>query len=145
MESERKDGRVNAEEAMLLGEGRGFEIAQGRLGPGRIHHCMRTIGVAEEAIAKMAKRLQSRVAFGRKVAEYSIWEHRLAPARIDIEMTRLLCLKAPDMLDKVGHHTAAAELAMLNVQAPSGAANVLSCVYQPHSGAAVSTTIGVGK
>ena len=76
---------------------------------------MRTIGVAEEAIAKMAKRLQSRVAFGKKVAEYSIWEHRLARARIDIEMTRLLCLKAADMMDKVGNKSAAAEIAMIKV------------------------------
>ncbi len=79
---------------LLLGEGRGFEIAQGRLGPGRIHHCMRTIGVAEEAIAAMAKRLVSRVAFGKRIADHSIWEQRIARARIDIEMTRLLCLKA---------------------------------------------------
>ena len=107
MEIELKDVRVNAEEAMLLGEGRGFEIAQGRLGPGRIHHCMRTIGVAEEAISKMAKRLQSRVAFGKKVAEYSIWEHRLARARIDIEMTRLLCLKAADLLPTLSIMSAA--------------------------------------
>src|SRR3546814_13944110 len=106
---------------MLLGEGRGFEIAQGRLGPGRIHHCMRTIGVAEEAIAKMAKRPQSRIAFGKKVAEYSIWEHRLARARIDIEMTRLLCLKAADMLDTVGTKAPEAPLAVTTVQRPNRA------------------------
>src|SRR3546814_20009412 len=111
---------------MLLGEGRGFEIAQGRLGPGRIHHCMRTIGVAEEAISKMAKRLQSRVAFAKKVAEYSIWEHRLARARIDIEMTRLTCLTAAEMLDTVGKKSAAAELALINMQEPGCARQIIT-------------------
>src|SRR5260370_25306916 len=82
---------------ILLGEGRGFEIEQGRLGPGRIHHCMRTIGKAEEALEKMVKRLSSRTAFGKKIIEYSIWEQRIAEARTDIEMNRLLCLKAADM------------------------------------------------
>ena len=77
---------------MLLGEGRGFEIAQGRLGPGRIHHCMRTIGVAEEALRSMAQRLTGRVAFGKRIADQSVWEERIARARIDIEMSRLLCL-----------------------------------------------------
>src|SRR5207342_2428935 len=79
---------------LLLGEGRGFEIAQGRLGPGRIHHAMRTIGAAEVALEKMCRRLQSRVAFRKKLSEHSLWEERVAEARIDIEMTRLLCLKA---------------------------------------------------
>ena len=145
MEIELKDVRVNAEEAMLLGEGRGFEIAQGRLGPGRIHHCMRTIGVAEEAIAKMAKRLQSRVAFGKKVAEYSIWEHRLARARIDIEMTRLLCLKAADMMDKVGNKSAAAEIAMIKVQAPNMALKIIDDAIQAHGGGGVSEDFGLAK
>src|SRR6202051_918915 len=92
-EVEFKDVRVPAEN-ILLGEGRGFEIAQGRLGPGRIHHCMRTIGKAEEALEKMVRRLSSRSAFGKKIIEYSIWEERIAQARTDIEMNRLLCLKA---------------------------------------------------
>ncbi len=86
--------------AMLLGEGRGFEIAQGRLGPGRIHHCMRTIGAAEEALAAMARRLQTRIAFGKRISDQSVWEERVARARIDIEMSRLLCLKAADMMDR---------------------------------------------
>src|SRR3546814_18918783 len=102
MEVELKDVRVNAEEAMLLGEGRGFEIAQGRLGPGRIHHCMRTIGVAEEALEKMCKRLQSRVAFGKTIAEQRIWEQHIARARIAIEITRLPCLQPADTMAKHG-------------------------------------------
>src|SRR5690606_32361048 len=99
-------------------EGRGFEIAQGRLGPGRIHHCMRTIGAAEEALEKMTKRLLSRVAFGKPVAKQSVWETRVADARIDIEMTRLLCLKASDMMDRAGNKAAAGEIAMIKVAAP---------------------------
>jgi acyl-CoA dehydrogenase len=123
---------------VLLGEGRGFEIAQGRLGPGRIHHCMRTIGVAEEAIAAMAKRLVSRVAFGKRIADHSIWEQRIARARIDIEMTRLLCLKAADLMDKAGNKASHLEISMIKVQAPNMALAILDDAIQAHGGAGVS-------
>jgi alkylation response protein AidB-like acyl-CoA dehydrogenase len=129
--------RVPAEN-VLLGEGRGFEIAQGRLGPGRIHHCMRTIGVAEEAIEAMAKRLLTRVAFGKRIADHSVWEQRIARARIDIEMTRLLCLKAADMMDKAGNKAAQQEIAMIKVQAPTMALQILDDAIQAHGGGGVS-------
>ena len=130
---------------VVLGEGRGFEIAQGRLGPGRIHHCMRTIGVAEEALAKMAKRLQSRVAFGKRISEHSVWEERIARARIDIEMTRLLCLKAADMMDKVGNKAAALEIAMIKVQAPNMALRIIDDAIQAHGGGGVSEDFGLAE
>ncbi len=136
-EVELKDVRVPVEN-LLLGEGRGFEIAQGRLGPGRIHHCMRTIGVAEVAIEAMAKRLLSRVAFGKRIADHSIWEQRIAKARIDIEMTRLLCLKAADMMDKAGNKSAQLEIAMIKVAAPSMALQILDDAIQAHGGGGVS-------
>jgi alkylation response protein AidB-like acyl-CoA dehydrogenase len=145
MEIELKDVRVKAEDAMLLGEGRGFEIAQGRLGPGRIHHCMRTIGVAEEALEKMAKRLLSRVAFGKTIAEHSIWEQRIARARIDIEMTRLLCLKAADMMDRAGNKIAQLEIAMIKVQAPTMALQIIDDAIQAHGGGGVSEDFGLAQ
>ena len=129
--------RVPAEN-VLLGEGRGFEIAQGRLGPGRIHHCMRTIGTAETAIEAMAKRLLSRVAFGKRIADHSVWEQRIAKARIDIEMTRLLCLKAADMMDKAGNKAAQLEIAMIKVAAPTMALQILDDAIQAHGGGGVS-------
>ena len=120
-------------------KGRGFEIAQGRLGPGRIHHCMRMIGVAEEAIEAMTKRLLSRTAFGKTLAEQSVWEERIADARIEIEMTRLLCLKAADMMDRVGNKAAQSEIAMIKVAAPRTALKVLDDAIQAHGGAGVSS------
>ena len=125
-------------ENVLLGEGRGFEIAQGRLGPGRIHHCMRTIGVAETAIEAMARRLLDRVAFGKRIADFSIWEERIATARIDIEMTRLLCLKAADMMDKAGNKSAQIEISMIKVAAPNMALRILDDAIQAHGGGGVS-------
>ncbi|WP_174278283.1 acyl-CoA dehydrogenase family protein [Sphingomonas bacterium] len=123
---------------MLLGEGRGFEIAQGRLGPGRIHHCMRTIGIAEEALASMARRLLGRTAFGKRIADQSVWEERVARARIDIEMSRLLCLKAADMMDRAGNKSAQLEIAMIKVQAPTMALKILDDAIQAHGGGGVS-------
>ncbi len=132
-----EDVRVPVEN-VLLGEGRGFEIAQGRLGPGRIHHCMRTVGVAETAIEAMAKRLLTRVAFGKRIADHSVWEQRIAKARIDIEMTRLLCLKAADMMDKAGNKAAQLEIAMVKVAAPTMALQILDDAIQAHGGGGVS-------
>jgi acyl-CoA dehydrogenase len=144
MEVEMVNVRVPASN-ILLGEGRGFEIAQGRLGPGRIHHCMRTIGVAEEALAKMCRRLQEREAFGKPVYKHSVWEERVARARIDIEMTRLLCLKAADMMDKVGNKAAKQEIAMIKVQAPNMALKIIDDAIQAHGGGGVSEDYGLAS
>lgn len=144
MEISLKDVRVPADN-LLLGEGRGFEIAQGRLGPGRIHHCMRTIGVAEEALAKMCRRLQEREAFGKPIYKHSVWEERVARARIDIDMTRLLCLKAADMMDKVGNKSAKQEIAMIKVQAPNMALSIIDDAIQAHGGGGVSEDFGLAK
>jgi alkylation response protein AidB-like acyl-CoA dehydrogenase len=130
---------------LLLGEGRGFEMAQGRLGPGRIHHCMRAIGSAEVALEKMVRRLQSRVAFGKRLSEQSVWEQRIAEARIDIEMTRLLCLKAADMMDRVGNKVAKLEIAMIKVAAPRAALRIIDMAIQAHGGAGVTTEFGLAK
>jgi len=142
MEIALEDVRVPASN-MLLGEGRGFEIAQGRLGPGRIHHCMRTIGAAEEALDAMVKRLMSRTAFGKTIAEQGVWEERIADARIDIEMTRLLCLKAADMMDRSGNKAAQGEIAMIKVAAPKMALKIIDDAIQAFGGAGVSDDVGL--
>jgi acyl-CoA dehydrogenase len=139
-----KDVRVPVEN-LLLGEGRGFEIAQGRLGPGRIHHCMRTLGQAEVAIEAMARRLLTRVAFGKPIASHSVWEQRIAEARTDIEMNRLLCLKAADMMDRAGNKHAQLEIAMIKVSAPRMALKIIDDAIQAHGGAGVSDDFGLAK
>jgi alkylation response protein AidB-like acyl-CoA dehydrogenase len=139
-----RDVRVPVEN-LILGEGRGFEIAQGRLGPGRIHHCMRTIGAAEVALEKMTDRLLSRVAFGKRLADQSVWEQRIGNARLDIEMTRLLCLKAADMMDKAGNKAAQLEIAMIKVAAPRTALKVIDDAIQAHGGGGVSEDFGLAR
>jgi acyl-CoA dehydrogenase len=133
MEVDFDNVRVPAEN-ILLGEGRGFEIAQGRLGPGRIHHCMRCIGLAERALALMCKRLSERVAFGGPVARQSVWHERIAEARCMIDQARLLTMKAAWMMDTVGNKSAKAEIAMIKVVAPNVACTVLDWAIQAHGG-----------
>ena len=123
---------------LIAGEGRGFEIAQGRLGPGRIHHCMRTIGAAERALDLMVERLLSRTAFKKKIAEHSVWEQRVAEARINIEMCRLSVLKAAWMIDQAGAKNAKSEIAQIKVAAPRMALQIIDDAIQAFGGAGVS-------
>jgi len=129
---------------MLLGEGRGFEIAQGRLGPGRIHHCMRLIGLAERALEAMCRRVKSRVAFGRPVAEQTVTQERIAEARIMIDQNRLLTLYTAHKMDQYGNKEARKEIAMIKVAAPNMACQVIDWAIQAHGGGGVSDDFGLG-
>jgi acyl-CoA dehydrogenase len=144
MEVELKDVRVPAS-SILLGEGRGFEIAQGRLGPGRIHHCMRLIGQAEVALEKMCRRASERIAFGRPVADQGVTRERIAEARILIDSTRLMVLHAAWKMDTVGNKVARKEIAMIKVLAPTMACQVIDWAMQVHGGGAVADDFGLAR
>ncbi len=137
MEVQLENVRVPAD-SILLGEGRGFEIAQGRLGPGRIHHCMRSIGAAERALEMMVDRLRARTAFGKPLSEQSIWHERIAESRCMIDQARLLTLNAAHKMDTVGNKDARAEIAMIKVVAPNVSCKVVDWAIQAHGAAGVS-------
>ena len=137
MEVELKDVRVPVS-SMLLGEGRGFEIAQGRLGPGRIHHCMRSIGAAERALELMCARLQDRIAFGKALSQQSVWAERIADSRCAIDQARLLTLNAAHKMDVAGNKEARAEIAMIKVVAPNMSCKVVDWAIQAYGAAGVS-------
>ena len=139
-----KDVRVPAAN-LLLGEGRGFEIAQGRLGPGRIHHCMRLIGLSEVALEKMCKRTKSRVAFGQPVSNQTVTQERIAEARISIDQVRLQVLHAANKMDLVGNKEARMEIAMIKVSAPNVACKVVDWAIQAHGGGGVSNDFGLAQ
>ncbi|HIF63900.1 MAG TPA: acyl-CoA dehydrogenase [Deltaproteobacteria bacterium] len=143
-EIEFKDVRVPVAN-LLLGEGRGFEIAQGRLGPGRIHHCMRTVGAAERALEAMCRRALERKAFGRHLAEMGVTRARIAEARIDIEQSRLLTLKAAWLMDTVGNKEARSEIAQIKVAAPRMALKVVDNAMQVHGGAGVCQDFNLAR
>jgi acyl-CoA dehydrogenase len=130
---------------ILLGEGRGFEIAQGRLGPGRIHHCMRCIGAAERALETMVDRLRSRVAFGKELSSQSVWHERIAEARCMIDQARLLTLNAAHKMDTVGNKEAKAEIAMIKVVAPNMACQVIDWAIQAHGAAGVNEDLWLAE
>lgn len=137
-----EDVRVPAEN-ILLGEGRGFEIAQGRLGPGRIHHCMRSVGAAERALEKMCQRTKERTAFGKAISEQTVTQERIAEARIMIDQTRLLVLNAADKMDRLGNKEARKEIAMIKVAAPNMSCKVIDMAIQAFGGAGVTTDPGL--
>jgi acyl-CoA dehydrogenase len=132
-------------ENLILGEGRGFEIAQGRLGPGRIHHCMRVLGVAERALDSLCKRVKTRVAFGKPIAEQTVTQERIAESRIMIDQARLLVLRAAWMMDTVGNKVARKDIAMIKVSAPNVAQQVIDWAIQAHGAAGVCDDFGLAR